>query len=175
MRMTRGLKWLWVISLIIGFLELGIGRAPFIMAGILISLVIFRRFVRRHIWWLWIPLAPMLWSSWNGLVLPTATLHYPKNGMQVLGHLWVVQNSSYKGALAPGASSSDQGFLFPDKDFVMQVYWWGGRIDGCAFITPTWKGTDIYLDEFGDLDRSEGNQTDWEHLAPCPGGRSVSP
>lgn len=178
MRMTRGLQWLWVIGLIIGFQELdigGVGRSAFIMAGILISLFIFRRFARRHIFWLWIPLTPMLWWSWNGLVLPSATLHSPKNAQQELGYHWNVQNRTYKGVLPPGASTSDEGFLFPDDDFFMQVDWWRGRIDGCAIVTPTWKGTNIYLDETGDFDRSEGNLTDWEHLARCPNGGPVTP
>ena len=176
--MIHGLRWLWILSLIAGFLWLdvgGVGRSAFIMAWLLISLYIFRRFVCRHIIWLWIPLAPMLWLSWNGLVLPSATLHYPKSAKQELRHIWNVEDRIYKGSLVPGQSSSDNGFLFPNEDFFMQVDWWGAGVSGCAIITPTWKGTDIYLDENGDFDRSEGNLTDWKYLRPCPEGHRFSP
>ena len=178
MFLSRGLRWIWVISLFAGFLWLdigGVGRSAFIMAGILISLVIFRRFVRRHIWWLWIPLMPLLWLSWNGLVLPIATLHYPKSATHDLRYIWNVQDRVYKGILPPGASTSDQGALFPKDDFFMRVDWAGGTHRGCAVITPTWRGTDIYLDENGDFDRSEGNLTDWEQLSACSEGYLLSP
>ena len=166
------------MSLSVGFMWLevrGLPRTAFLAAGVVISLVIFRRFVLRYILWLWIPLGPILWVLALGLILPSATLHYPKSGKETLRHIWNVQHRIYKGDLVPGQSSFDQGFLFPTDRFFMRVDWWGGRISGCATITPTWKGTDIYLDEDGDFDRSEGNQTDWQHLAPCPEGDSVSP
>lgn len=178
MRSTLVLKWLWGMSLVAGVLWLNIGRigrSAFIMAWILISLYIFRRFVLRNIWWLWVPMTPILWSSWTALVLPTATLHYPKNAEHDLRYIWNVQHRIYKGKLSPGASSSDEGFLFPNHDFFMRIDWAGGGNRGCAIITPTWKGTDIYLDENGDFDRSEGNLTDWKYLRPCPEEYLLSP
>lgn len=175
MRTTLVLRWLWVMSLVAGFLWLGVWSAAFTMVGILISIVIFRRFIRRHLWWVWIPLAPLLWLSWTSLVLPTATLHYPASADHDLRYIWNVQHRIYKGELPPGASTSDRGVLFTRDDFFMRVDWAGGGIRGCAIITPTWKGTNIYLDENGDFDRSEGNQTDWEYLSACPEGYLRSP
>jgi len=178
MFLSRGLRWIWVISLFVGFMWLevsGLARTAFLMASMVISLIIFRRFVRRNILWLWIPLGPILWILGTGLILPSATLHYPSRAKKELNHIWNVQHRIYREALVPGQSSTDYGVLFPNDDFFMRVDWWGGTANGCAVITPTWKGTNIYLDENGDFDRSEGNLTDWQHLAPCPEGDSVSP
>ena len=137
--------------------------------GILGSLVIFRRYVRRNILWLWIPLVPILWGVGGGLVLPSATLHHSKDAAHEVRLIWNVQHRIYKVSLLPGKSSTEHGFLFPKDGFFMQIDWWASGRQVCVMVTPGWIGTDIYLDNKGYLDVSLGNRNDWNRLVLCPG------
>lgn len=130
----------------------------------------------RYIKWLWIPLLPLLLPLlvlllivlWQIIVLPTAIVHYSKNGVDELRFIWNVQHRIYKGGLPPGGSTRDHGFLFPDEKFFMEVSWWNDKdLRHCVNITPTWSNTHIYLDANGDIDRSEGSGTDSHRLKQC--------
>jgi hypothetical protein len=106
---------------------------------------------------------------WKAYILPNATVHYDKNGTEELRYIWNVQHRIYKGRLPPGASTTDQGFLFPDEKFFMMFDW--QNKDGrprCVYITPSWFGTHMYLNANGDIDHSEGSATDSDRLKPCP-------
>lgn len=104
-------------------------------------------------------------NLWNS-VLPSAVIHYDRNGTEELRYIWNVQDRIYKGDLPPGASTADHGFLFPDDEFFMEFYWWSkkGR-NHCANIKPKWPTTIIHLDANGDIDHSKG--TDSDRLKQC--------
>jgi len=130
----------------------------------------------RYIRWLWIPLLPLLLPLlvlllivlWRIIVLPTATVHYSKNGADELRFIWNVQHRIYKGGLPPGSSTRDHGSLFPDEKFFMEISWWNDKdLRHCVNITPTWSYTHIYLDASGDIDLSEGSGTDSGRLKQC--------
>lgn len=112
-------------------------------------------------------LALVLVALWNIIVLPSATVHYSKEGVEELRIIWNVQHRIYKGRMPPGSSTSDHGFLFPDERFFMMFDWWSdkGR-HHCVMINPTWSTTHIYLDANGDIDRS---RTHVDQLKACPG------
>lgn len=105
-------------------------------------------------------------------ILPTATVHYSKDGKEELKYIWNVQHRIYKGDMfRPGSAISDNGFLFPDENFFMEVDWWGKSIrHHCVSITPKWPNTHIYLDANGEIDSSEGSGTNMDRLKPCRGG-----
>ena len=135
----------------------------------------------RYTRWLWIPLLPLLLPLlvlmlvlvlpillWNIYVLPTATVHYSKHGVEELRLIWNVQHRIYKGGMPPGSSTRDHGFLFPDEKFFMEISWWSKNIrPHCVNITPKWPNTHIYLDANGDIDHSEGSGTDSDRLKQC--------
>ncbi|WP_256352631.1 hypothetical protein [Pseudomonas sp. PDM31] len=124
-------------------------------------------------WWililllpLWLPfLVLLLIVLWRIAVLPTATVHYSKKGLDDLRFIWNVQDRVYKGRLPPGSSTGDHGFLFPDEKFFMEISWWNdGDLRRCVNITPKWSNTHIYLDANGHVDRSS---TDFQGLKQC--------
>ncbi|MNF26379.1 hypothetical protein D3C76_341960 [compost metagenome] len=128
--------------------------------------------------WLWIPLLPLmllvlllqLIALWHIIVLPSATVHYSKDGMEELRIIWNVQHRIYKGRLSPGSSTRDYGFLFSDEQFFMEIEWWNKNACAhCVNIIPTWSNTRIYIDANGDIDHSEGSGTDSDRLTPCAG------
>ncbi len=123
------------------------------------------------LWLLLVPLLPLvIYLGWIS-ILPTATVHYSKNGKEDLKYIWNVQHRIYKGDMPPGGAFSDHGFLFPDENFFMMVDWWGKNVrHHCVSITPKWPITHIYLDANGDIDSSEGSGTDIDRLKPCLGG-----
>jgi hypothetical protein len=100
--------------------------------------------------------------------IPSATLHFPENGIGEVRYQWNTQNRIFRGALLPGESVSDMGAVFPDERFFMVVDWWGNRGGRqCVKITPKWYGTDIYLDANGNLDLSQEGGTDLDRVMPC--------
>ena len=102
------------------------------------------------------------------IVLPAATVHYSKNGVDELRFIWNVQHRIYKGRLPPGSSTRDYGFLFPDEKFFMEISWWNDKdLRHCVNISPKWSTTHIYLDANGDIDHSEGIGTDSDGLKQC--------
>lgn len=106
-------------------------------------------------------------AFWQGLILPGATIHYPKEAKEELRSIWNVQHRIYKGGVSPGSSTSDYGHLFPDENFFMQFDWWGKNTrHHCINITPKWPNTHIYLNANGDIDPS---RTDLDQLKACPG------
>lgn len=130
----------------------------------------------RYVRWLWIPLLPLLLPLlvillivlWRIIVLPTATVHYSKNGVDELRFIWNVQHRIYKGDLPPGSSTRDHGVLFPDEKFFMEISWWTDKdLRHCVNILPKWSNTHVYLDANGDIDRSEGSGTDSDRLKQC--------
>ncbi|WP_347907662.1 hypothetical protein [Pseudomonas grandcourensis] len=130
----------------------------------------------RYIKWLWIPLLPLLLLLlvlllivlWRIIVLPTAIVHYSKNGVDELRFIWSVQHRIYKGGLPSGSSTRDHGVLFPGEKFFMEISWWNDKdLRHCVNITPTWSNTHIYLDANGDIDLSEGSGTDSDRLRQC--------
>lgn len=130
----------------------------------------------RYVLWLWIPLLPLLLpllvvlliALWRIIVLPAATVHYSKNGVDELRFIWNVQHRIYKGDLPPGSSTRDYGFFFPDEKFFMEISWWNDKgLRHCVNISPKWSNTHIYLDANGDIDQSEGRGTDSDRLKQC--------
>lgn len=130
----------------------------------------------RYLRWLWIPLLPILLPFllllfvvlWRVLVLPTATVHYSKNGADELRFIWNVQHRIYKGRMPPGSSTQDHGFLSPDENFFMEISWWSENVrPHCVNINPKWPNTHIYLDANGDIDHREGSGTDSDRLKQC--------
>lgn len=130
----------------------------------------------RNLRWLWIPLLPLLLPLlmfllivlWRIIVLPSATVHYSKNGVEELRFIWNVQHRIYKGRLPSGSSTRDHGFLFPDEKFFMEISWWNDNdLRHCVNITPKWPNTHIYLDANGDIDHSERSGTDSDRLKQC--------
>ena len=119
-------------------------------------------------WLLYIPLLALLFFVGKTLLEPTVTVHYAENGKEELKYIWNVQHRIYKGRMQPGGGTSDNGFIFPDEHFFMQLDWWSdkGR-HHCVSITPKWPNTDIYLDANGGIDRSEGSGTDEDSLKQC--------
>ena len=105
---------------------------------------------------------------WNIYVLPTATVHYPKDAVKELRYTWNVQDRIYRARMSPGGVVSDHGFLFPDAEFFMEFSWatenerWH-----CISITPQWPNTHIYLDADGNIDMGEGSGTDIDTLKQC--------
>lgn len=67
---------------------------------------------------------------------PTVTVHYAENGKEELKYIWNVQNRIYKGRMQPGGGTSDNGFIFPDEDFFMQLDWWSERAAIIASASP---------------------------------------
>lgn len=122
----------------------------------------------RYIRWLWIPLLPVLAFVFWRSALPTATVHYHKNGQEELRYVWNVKDRIYKGRFAPGSSVTDKGLLSPDSEFFMEFSWHTekGRWH-CISITPKWPNTDIYLDADGNIDMSKGSGTDADRLKEC--------
>ena len=126
----------------------------------------------RHWWWLWIlllPLLPLLLIVfWNTVVLPTATVHYPKDAVQELRYIWNVQDRIYKGRMSAGSAVSDHGFLSPDAEFFMEFSWRAEKNRWhCISIKPSWPNTHIYLDADGNIDMRKGSGTDTDRLKPC--------
>jgi hypothetical protein len=106
-------------------------------------------------------------SYWD-IALPTVTIHYSENGREELRYIWNVQHRIYKGGMQPGGGTADNGFLFPDDDFFMEISWWSKNVRAhCVNITPKWSNTNIYLDANGDIDLSEGSGTDSDRLRQC--------
>ncbi|OLF54589.1 hypothetical protein [Pseudomonas chlororaphis] len=123
------------------------------------------------LWLLLIPLVPLAIFLGRIAVLPSATVHYPKDGKEVLRYIWNVQHRIDKGALPPGGSITDYGHLAPGKGFFMEVDWWGKNTrHHCVSIEPKWPNTQIYLDANGDIDYSENSGTDKDRILPCQGG-----
>ena len=121
----------------------------------------------RYRRWLWIPFVYLAISYWD-IALPTVTIHYSENGREELRYIWNVQDRIYKGGMQPGGGTVDNGFLFPDDGFFMEISWWSKNVRAhCVNITPKWPNTDIYLDANGDIDRSEGSGTDSDRLKQC--------
>jgi hypothetical protein len=130
----------------------------------------------HYLRWLWILLLPLLLpllvvlliALWQIIVLPTATVHYSRNGIDELRFIWNVQHRIYKGGLPPGSSTRDHGFLFPDDKFFMEISWWNDNaLRHCVNITPKWPNTHIYLDANGDIDYSKSSATDSDRLKQC--------
>ncbi|WP_454834876.1 MULTISPECIES: hypothetical protein [Pseudomonas] len=119
-------------------------------------------------WLLCIPLLPILFFIGQTILEPTVTVHYAENGKEELKYIWNVQHRIYKGRMQPGGGTSDNGFIFPDEDFFMQLDWWSdkGR-HHCVSITPKWPNTDIYLDLNGNIDTEKGVGTDEDRLDQC--------
>lgn len=108
-----------------------------------------------------------IWVVWS-TATPNATLHFPKNGIGEIRYQWNTQHQIYRGALQPGESVSDMGAVFPDERFFMVVDWWVDKsFRGCVKVTPKWYGTNIYLDEKGNLDLSPEGGTDLDRVMPC--------
>ncbi|ETD37631.1 hypothetical protein HKW95_11010 [Pseudomonas chlororaphis subsp. aurantiaca] len=114
---------------------------------------------------------PVLFFVGQTILEPTVTVHYAENGKEELKYIWNVQHRIYKGRMQPGGGTSDNGFIFPDEDFFMQLDWWSekGR-HHCVSITPKWPNTDIYLDLNGNIDTEKGVGTDEDRLDQCKGG-----
>ena len=127
-----------------------------------------RKIVQKYKRWLWIPFVYLAIGYWD-IALPTVTFHYSENGEEELRYIWNVQDRIYKGGMKPGGGTVDNGFLFPDDDFFMEISWWGKKNvrAHCVSITPKWPNTHIYLDANGDIDRSEGSGTDSDRLKQC--------
>lgn len=130
----------------------------------------------RYLWKFWIPFLPLLLpllllqliALWNAYVLPSATIHYSKNGASELRIFWNVQHRIYKGGMPPGSSTTDHGFLFPDEKFFMEISWWSNHVrPHCINITPKWPNTHIYLDANGDIYLSEGSGSDSDRFKQC--------
>jgi hypothetical protein len=109
-------------------------------------------------------LAFVFWRSG----LPTARVHYHKNGQEGVRYAWNVNDQTDRGWFEPGTSVTDKGLLFPDSEFFMEFSWHTetGRWH-CVSITPKWPNTDIYLDANGDIDMSEKGGTDVDRLKAC--------
>jgi len=106
-------------------------------------------------------------SCWD-IALPTVTIHYSENGREELRYIWNVQDRIYKGGMQPGGGTVDNGLLFPDDGFFMEISWWSKNVRAhCVNITPRWPNTNIYLDANGDIDLSEGSGTDSDRLRQC--------
>lgn len=122
----------------------------------------------RYMRWLWIPLLPLLAIVFWRTALPTATVHYPKEGWEELRYVWNVKDRIYRGRLPPGGAVSDNGFLSPDSEFFMEFSWRSekGRWH-CISITPKWPNTHIYLDTDGNIDTGAGSGTGADHLKKC--------
>jgi hypothetical protein len=117
--------------------------------------------------WLWIPVVYLAISHWD-IALPTVTIHYPESGKEELRYIWNVQDRVYKGGMQPGGGTVDNGHLFPDDKFFMEISWWSKNVRAhCVNITPKWPNTDIYLDANGDIDLSETSGTDLDRLKQC--------
>lgn len=101
--------------------------------------------------------------------LPNVTLYYPNSGKSEIGYIWNTQHRIFKRSLLPGGTTGDSGHIFPDKNFFMEVYWFGKRVRGCIQILPQWPRTSIYLDEDGRVDITPGSGTDLDRLRPCAG------
>jgi len=115
-------------------------------------------------WALYLPLLVIvvpiaLLKAWHA-VLPSATVHYAKEGTGEIHYVWNVQDRIYRGRLRPGHATSDDGFLFPDSNFFMELIWWkDGERSHCVGFTPKWPSTDLYLDADGNIDRRKGSGT----------------
>lgn len=123
----------------------------------------------RHCWWLWIPLSPLAAVLfWRIAVLPSATVHYPKDGREVLRYVWNVQDRIFRGRMPPGSAVSDNGFLSADEGFFMEFSWHSekGRWH-CISIIPKWPNTHIYLDADGNIDMRKESGTNTDRLKQC--------
>ncbi|MBP5078109.1 hypothetical protein HUS84_29925 [Pseudomonas chlororaphis] len=123
------------------------------------------------LWLLLIPLVPLAIFLGRIAVLPSATVHYPKDGNEELKYIWNVQHRIYKGILPPGGAITDYGHLIPGEDFFIEADWWGKNVrHHCVSIKPKWPSTHIYLDANGNIDYSPNNGIDKDRLKPCQGG-----
>ncbi|MGY4816597.1 hypothetical protein ACVNP3_11740 [Pseudomonas chlororaphis subsp. piscium] len=129
----------------------------------------------RFIRWLWIPLLPFFVIAlallaiflWH-LPLPSATVHYPKEGGQELQYTWNVKDRIYRGQMRPGGAVSDYGFLSPDSEFFMEFSWRREKDRWhCISVTPKWPNTHIYLDAEGNIDSGPDSGTDIDRLKEC--------
>ncbi|SMS11060.1 hypothetical protein CFBP1590__3474 [Pseudomonas viridiflava] len=103
------------------------------------------------------------------IITPDAWLHYPVEAKKTLGFILNTNHRIYRGTLYPGESSFDWGEILRNDGFFMRLEWWGSTAGRqCVVITPTLRGTDIYLDAEGAVDTSAGSGTDLELLKPCP-------
>lgn len=118
--------------------------------------------------WLWISLLPLLaFILWRS-ALPTATVHYSKDGLEELRYVWNVKDRIYRGRLSPGDDASDNGHLSADSEFFMEFSWRSERGRWhCISITPKWPKTHIYLEADGRIDMRKGGGTDVDRLKPC--------
>lgn len=125
----------------------------------------------RRMRWLWFLLLPLLAFVFWRSALPTATVHYPKDGREELRYVWNVKDQIYRGRFFPGGSVSDKGFLSTDSEFFMEFSWHSdnGRWH-CINITPKRPNTDIYLDADGNIDMSTDGGTDIDQLKGIPVG-----
>jgi hypothetical protein len=69
-------------------------------------------------------------SYWD-IALPTVTIHYSENGREELRYIWNVQDRIYKGGMQPGGGTVDNGFLFPDDNFLWR------SLGGAKVFVPT--------------------------------------
>jgi len=118
--------------------------------------------------WLLIPIiaagALYLWL-W---LTPSATIHYHEDAKDEQWYVWNVQHRIYRGQMEPGGGSFGSGYLFPDDGFFMEFGWWNNKDPGhCISITPTLRGTHVYLDANGNIDWRPGSGTDVELLKRC--------
>ncbi|UVM48253.1 hypothetical protein LOY38_17790 [Pseudomonas sp. B21-015] len=123
---------------------------------------------RRYIRWFWIPLLPLLaFVLWRS-ALPTATVHYSKDGREELRYVWSVKDQIYRGRFSSGGSVSDKGLVSPDDEFFMEFSWHSkeGRWH-CISIKPKWPNTNIFLDADGNIDMRKESGTDVEQLKVC--------